>query len=223
MARHTLTHADRLFAGNGQNNGYENSNRGIEISPLFLVDYGAPIAASANNICLSQGLNTGVNALINGAIAAAGVATNATPRALVAAWTTAAVLTIRGFDQYGFPMTETSASGTAHTGKKAFKTVTQITTSVNITALTVGTGDVLGLPFRVGANGVITARANNAVDVAVQVVADTTSPATGLTGDVRGTVDPAIALNGANTFAVLVKPASLLDNEGSFGVAQFAG
>lgn len=223
MARHTLTHADRLFVGNGQNNGYEGANRGVEISPLLFVDFGAPIAAAANNICLSQGLNTGVDALINGAIASGGVATNATPRALVAAWTTAAILTITGTDQYGFPLVETTASGTAHTGKKAFKTITRIRTNTNITALTVGTGDVLGLPLRVGANGLITARANNAVDAAVQVVADTTSPATGTTGDVRGTVDPAVALNGANTFSCLIKVASLADNEGSFGVAQFAG
>jgi len=46
-------------------------------------------------------------------------------------------------------MVEKSASGTSHTGKKAFKTVTSFSVSANVTALTVGTGVVLGLPVAV--------------------------------------------------------------------------
>jgi hypothetical protein len=65
---------------------------------------------------------------------------------VVAAWTTAAVLTITGEDEYGDVVVEKSASGTSLTGKKAFKKITGIATSVNITGLTVGTGNVLGLP-----------------------------------------------------------------------------
>jgi hypothetical protein len=43
-------------------------------------------------------------------------------------------------------MTESSASGTSFTGKKAFATVTKVKVSADVTALTVGTGNVLGLP-----------------------------------------------------------------------------
>lgn len=221
MPRHCLSHADSLFVGNGDMPGYQNSQRGIEMTPLFWHNFGAPAAAVANGVCASQAINTGTNGLINGSLASGGVATMDVPRALVAAWTNTAVMTIKGTDQYGNAMTEVSASGTSHTGKKAFKTVTQVTVSANVTGATVGTGDVLGLPFRVAANGLVAARANSAIDAGVQVAADTTSPATGTTGDVRGTFDPAVALNGSNTVAVLIKPHSLVDREGSFGVAQF--
>jgi hypothetical protein len=117
---------------------------------------------------------------------------------------------------------ESSASGTSFAGKKAFKTVTLITTSADVTGLTVGTGDVLGLPVAVPANGLISARANNAIDAGTFVPRDTTT-ATALTGDVRGTFDPAVALNGSNTVAVTVVIADPSTQAGTYGVAQFAG
>ena len=65
--------------------------------------------------------------------------------------------TVAGYDLYGYPMTETitGTSGAAATpltvaGKKAFKYVTSVTPSgtINSTGVTVGTGDVFGLPVR---------------------------------------------------------------------------
>lgn len=223
MSRHTLSHADKLFVGNGQMNGYQDSQRGIELTPMFWHNFGAPAAAAANNISVSATVTAPANAVIGGALATAGIATMDVPRALVGAWTNTAIVTIVGTDQYGNVMQEVSASGTSHVGTKAFKTVTRITPNATITSATFGTGDVLGLPFRVAANGLVAARANNAIDAGTFVPAVTTSPATGTTGDVRGTFDPAVALNGSNTVAVLIKPHSLLDTEGSFGVNQFAG
>lgn len=65
--------------------------------------------------------------------------------------------TVSGYDLYGFAMSEAlaGANGTAATpvavsGKKAFKYISSVTPSgtVNSTGVTVGTGDVFGLPVR---------------------------------------------------------------------------
>lgn len=122
---------------------------------LINVNLGSPDTADANGIVKSQDLTSAgvfsVNTTAAAAIAAAALAgTLDVPRNIVAAWTGTAVLTITGTDEYGNTIVESSASGTSLTGKKAFKTVTGISSSANITSLTVGTGDVLGLPFFVG-------------------------------------------------------------------------
>lgn len=120
------------------------------------LNLGAPDVADANGYVESQDLTSAgvfsVNTTAAAAIAAAALAGEAdVPRNVVAAWTGNAQLTITGYDEYGNLMVEKSAaSTTALTGKKAFKRVTGIASSANITALTVGTGDVLGLPIFVG-------------------------------------------------------------------------
>lgn len=122
------------------------------------VNLGSPITADADGFCASQDL-TSAGVFSVGVTAAATIAAAAlagtldVPRNVVAAWTGTAVLTITGTDEYGEDLVESSASGTSLTGKKAFKTVTGISSSANITALTVGTGDVFGLPFFVGDAG----------------------------------------------------------------------
>jgi hypothetical protein len=59
--------------------------------------------------------------------------------------------TIAGYDIYGFPMTEalTGSNATTAVGQKAWKYITSVTPSgtVNSTGVTVGTGDVFGLPL----------------------------------------------------------------------------
>jgi hypothetical protein len=186
------------------------------LASLILVNYGAPATAAANDHALSQSVTLNVPALLNGAKAG----TNVTPRNIVAAWTGTAVLTVTGTDEYGRTMREASASGTSFTGKKAFKTITSAVFNASVTLATIGVGDVLGLPFRADANSVQVVRANNAADAATLVVADTAT-ATATTGDVRGTVDPAVALNGTNTVTVLM---AILDNTtelGAYGQPQF--
>lgn len=60
--------------------------------------------------------------------------------------------TVAGYDLYNFPMTEaiTGGNSAAASGKKAFKYIASVTPSgtVNSTGVTVGTGDVFGLPVR---------------------------------------------------------------------------
>jgi len=160
----TLPVGDRVnaqFNIEGKDNGEietdleESEVKHSALGNLINVNLGSPDTADANGIVESQDLTSAgvfsVNTTAAAAIAAAALAgTLDVPRNIVAAWTTTAVLTVTGTDEYGNTIVESSASGTSFTGKKAFKTVTDISSSANITSLTVGTGDVLGLPFFVG-------------------------------------------------------------------------
>ncbi len=109
--------------------------------------------------------------------------------------------TVAGYDIYGFPMSEkiTGVSSGVAAGKKAFKYVVSITPSgtINSTAVTIGTGDVIGFPLLVPTVGYVSIWYNNGLAVAVATpfgtasaftFADTTNPATNITGDVRGTI-----------------------------------
>lgn len=123
------------------------------VSPVLpvVIDLGSPNVADADGYCVSQDLTSAgvfsVSTTAAAAIAAAALAGYAdVPRNVVAAWTGTAILTITGKDEYGNTVVEKSGSGTSLTGKKAFKQITGISSSANITSLTVGTGDVLGLP-----------------------------------------------------------------------------
>ncbi len=115
---------------------------------VVVINLGAPDTADADGVAQSQaataasGLATG----LNGALVVDGEAVFDVPRNVVAAWTTTAVLTITGEDVDGNVMVESSGSGTSMAGAKAFKKVTGVAVSVDVTGLTIGTGDVLGLP-----------------------------------------------------------------------------
>lgn len=188
----------------------------------FIVDYGAVDAASANAVFLSAALTAAgsVTPVVpTGALTASGVATFDVPRNVVAAWTGTSVITITGTDEYGVVVRESSASGTSLTGKKAFKTVTGISVSADVTGLTVGTGVVLGLPtFQPYAAGnVVKEIQDGANATAGTFVAGVTTTATATTGDVRGTWAPNGTPNGTINFATVV----LLDDPNYRGITQF--
>jgi hypothetical protein len=152
--------------------------------------------------------------------AADGVATFDVPRNVVAGWTGTAVLTVTGTDAYGNVMVESSGSGTSMTGKKAFKTVTDVSTSANITGLTVGTSKVLGLPaFLASAASVLKEWQDGADATPGTLLAGDTATPTATTGDVRGTYAPNAAPNGAIEFEAVV----LMQSTAYTGQAQFAG
>jgi len=182
------------------------------------VNLGAPITADPNGVCETQAVTD--DALLNGALAADGVATFDVPRNVVAAWTTAAVLTVTGTDAYGNVVVESSASGTALTGKKAFKTITAVAFSTAVTGATVGTGDVLGLPAFLPGKAYVTRELEDGNAAAAgTVVAGVDAVATAATGDVRGTYDPNSACNGTKAFALI---ATLADQQYA-GRPQYAG
>lgn len=199
--RHTISRADTLFSG-GAYYPRAFDKPGLPVHVFNARKYGAIALAVATAVAVSQAVGAAGAGLVNGTLAVAGIATFDVARNVVAAWTGASILTITGTDEYGAPMSESSASGTAHTGKKAFKTITGFTFSAAVTAATVGTGVVIGLPYRVDADGLIRASQTNTNDAATFVPADTTSPATKTTGDVRGTVSFASAPDGTKTYKV---------------------
>lgn len=184
----------------------------------MMVNLGAPVAGASNSIATSQALlaATAAGATLNGTTA--GVLD--VPRNVVAAWTGTAVLTVTGIDEYGNTVVESSASGTSFTGKKAFAKVTKVVVSADVTGLTVGTGNVLGLPFALRGTGyVIKEFQDGAAPTAGTVVAAVTSTATATTGDVRGTYTPDATPDASKNFQLLV----LSDKPSDLGVSQFAG
>lgn len=163
------------------------------------------------------------------------VTTSGTPTGLTYTLGVAPVTaTISGYDYYGQAMTQaittSSSISTAVNSTKAFYQISSVTVSAATgTALTVGTTDILGLPVRViDAGYVVHAGWNNALadNAGTFVSADTTSPATSTTGDVRGTFLPAsTATNGSRRLvmtiavpAIAVGPNST--RVGALGVTQ---
>lgn len=232
--RHTITRANQLFSHGAYYPPYNrlpglsadqscNWVPGGSLPPLP-TDTGVLAAAVANGAAASQSSTGSNNALsLNGSLATAGVATFDVARNVVAAWTTTAVMTVTGTDFYGQPQTEASASGATFTGKKAFKTVTAVTFSAAVTAATVGTGVKIGLPYLVGANGILDALTDSLPDTTYTlVVGDQTSPATSTTGDVRGTITSASAPNGTHAYflnmRVYDRTGGIDRKSGAFGV-----
>lgn len=182
------------------------------------ISLGAPITAAANAHITSQALTlaSGGTTTMTGTLAG----TNDVPRNIVAAWTNTAVLTVTGKDQYGNTMVESSASGTSFTGKKAFKSVTSVKVSADVTGMTVGTGVVLGLPvFLSQVSCVLGESQDGAKPTAGTTVAGVTSVATATTGDVRGTYSPNAAPDGSRAYQLFVA----LSDPTDLGVNQFAG
>lgn len=105
-----------------------------------------------------------------------------------------ATATIRGYDVYWYPMTETvtlTTPGVA-TSKKAFKYVASITPAGTLSGsnLSVGQSDTVGLPLRSDRFTQVQIYWPDTTLMSATTgytAAVTTSPATALTGDVRGT------------------------------------
>lgn len=139
-------------------------------------------------------------------------------------------VTIKGLDAYGYPVTQTITLGaganTVNT-TKTFKVVTSVTPNFTDThAISVGTADIFGFGILATYFGDITVNWNSTVVTASTgfVTADTTSPATALTGDVRGTYAVQSASDGTKRLMITVKPTlgAILTNPttGLFGVGQ---
>lgn len=102
-------------------------------------------------------------------------------------------LTIAGYDRYGAPMSQTITAPNATTVQttKCFKSVKSITSSGAIaSALVVGLGTGIGLPYRLTDLGYVASCMYNQTAITISStavkVADTTDPATVSTTDVRG-------------------------------------
>jgi hypothetical protein len=197
----------------------------VELLEVVQIDLGTPATLDADGICASQDPAGAGELTINGALASDGVATLDVPRNVTitsAGDDTGRVFTITGTDEYGEVVVEniTGANAGAAAGKKAFKTVTSVEVDGNSSAVTVGTGDVLGLPVGLVKTGqVLKELQDGAAATAGTVVAAVQSAATATTGDVRGTYDPNSACNGALSFTLIV---ALRDPTWK-GVTQYGG
>jgi hypothetical protein len=145
---------------------------------------------------------------------------------------TTQTVTVTGTDMYGQAMSETrTLNGTsAVNGTKAFYTVTGVTASAALTGnLSVGTRDAYGLPVRVtDAAYVVSAKwdATLADNAGTFTAADTTSPATATTTDVRGVfAQTGNAANGTRRLVMAIALNALAcgpnaTRAGAFGVNQ---
>jgi hypothetical protein len=119
------------------------------------------------------------------------------------------VFTVSGYDIYGFPQTEAitgPAAGTVN-GKKTWKWISSVTPNGNSTqTVSIGTADIFGLPIKGASFPYVQLYWNNIVQLTAQyTVPDLTSPATTLTGDVRGTFTPsASAADGTKRLVAFV-------------------
>lgn len=192
-----------------------------------------PVVGTGTQVSASQSVGAAGSALLNGTYlnnvpgsstqtvggnVYTGVIVPDVPRNVVAAWTTASVVKVSGFDVYGQAMTEQSASGTTFTGRKAFAIITGITSTAAVTGFTAGFGNVLGLPFTTQSGDFLSPMFNDAADAGTFVARDYTTPATSTTGDPRGTYTPAGTLNGAKFVAAILKVVDTASQAGSFGI-----
>lgn len=141
----------------------------------------------------------------------------------------AATFLVSGWDWGGYPMTQlvTGANATIATTLKTFKFIGSILPAGTLSGsnVSVGTADVFGFPMLTsfwGDQSLIWNNANIAVNTGY-VAADTTSPATNLTGDVRGTYAVQSASDGTKRLMMFVEPSVnniALGVTGMFGQPQ---
>ena len=184
----------------------------------------AQAVAGAGNPTLTAGTGT---TLVNGAVVLD------TPRCVdilsSSASDTAVVATIYGKDQYGQDMSEaiTFNGTTRAVGDKAFKSISRVAISaVMVGNASVGFTDKIGLPFRVLSRDYINFNYNATVGLLSAVtVADTTSPATTTTNDVRGVITLASAADGVKRLVATIALPAIASGPnatrvGALGVTQ---
>lgn len=175
-----------------------------------------PVALDPDGVAAAQALTENTALTLNGVLVSNGVAVFDIPRNVTITGQGVTDLsgvdfTIVGTDYYGKAMSEVIAGPNGAVlvqTAKAFSRVTSVTPDTTDAAtVTVGTGDRLGLPFRLtGVQDVLSVRwaAVAGFDTGTIVAGDATSPATTSTGDVRGTYDPSTATNGTNRLIIAV-------------------
>jgi len=195
---------------------------------MLAVNLGAPDVLDADGVSATQLLGVAGNFTIGGALASGGVATFDVPRNVTLTGATTdhsgVTFTVTGTDEYGATVVETMSGPNNSTvaGKKAFKTVTQVAAdgAIATNTVSVGTGDVLGLPIAVPDTGFVLGELEDgAAATAGTVVAAVASAATATTGDVRGTYDANSACDGAKAFTLLIAAT----DPSYLGAAQYAG
>lgn len=219
----------RVGAALGKGTARGNGSGAIE-SPIYVYEI-TPAATSANSISTTQTPGAAGNLTITGSLATAGVATFDFPRNVIAVSAsgtdTSVTLTYTGTDVYSVPLVETvTLTGTTTVqGLKAFLTVSKVAVSAaTVGALTVGTGDKFGVPYRINKKGSLQAFWDatwNSSSATTTLAVTTTATAT--SGDVRGTYLPATTSDGTRTLALWVYADEVDSSNGLYGVDQYGG
>lgn len=218
---------------------------GAPTSPLFVYSC-APAAAANNQIALNQTVSGGSFTLTAGSgaslVTIQGVSyvdlgsARTLQLASPSASTAAVAVVINGLEETvlsdgslgaGAAMSEsiTSPSGAGVTnGRKAFRYIRSATVAGNtVSSVSIGTRDVFGMPLAVLDGGDVYL-AWNGVPITVSsalTLADTTSPATTTTGDVRGTWGPPpSAAQGTRRLYAYIYARNPDTYQGVYGVTQ---
>ena len=227
MTKMNISYADEVYVGGAYHPAAyaANQRKGVPVNFLTRIDFGTPNVLDADGYAKSQSPSGAGNLTLDGALAGtADVARNVTITS--GGDDRARTFTVYGTDHYGVTLVETitGVNNNVAAGKKAFKTVTRIAVDdATAAAVTAGTGDVLGLPFRVdAADRILNAAFDGTVEaIAAFVAAVDTEPATATTGDVRGTIDMTSALNNKSVVVHAILPNST--GTLAYGVAQYGG
>jgi len=203
---------------------------GVAVANLLRIDLGTPIVADVDGIATVDTTAGAEDMTLDGARVTGGVATLDVPRNVTLTGATtdhsAVTATITGTDVYGNAMVETMAcpNNSTVSGKKAFKTVTTVAVdgAIATNGISVGFGDVLGLPVYLGQTGLMLADLEDGAAVTdgtfvAGLATGTASTAT--TADVRGTYDPNSAADGAKTFTLY----TIVNDPTFLGNTQYSG
>lgn len=180
-----------------------------------------PLTVQTNNVATTQHMTASTAlTLTAGTGVTAGTAPNGSGSAVIVFDVARAVsltstanlsgmnFTVRGFDEYGQPLTATRAGPNNNTVNttKTFKSVLSVTPSATDGAnnVTVGSSDIFGLAYYCADAGYIMPKwaETLAQDAGTFVAGVTTDPATATTGDVRGTYTPSSASNGTRRLVI---------------------
>lgn len=220
MSRHTLTHAPNIFYGSAWHPGAFHAKRGVPIALPTLVDLGVPATADATLIVNAQAASGAADLTLAGQ-------TLDVPRNVEvksSATESGVNVTVYGRDEYGAAMSEQFADpGTSATaGAKAFKTIERVHVDANPSGnISVGSGNTLGLPFRVnGEYAILHGFVGTSTATITLTSADTTDPATKTSGDVRGTVSFSSDPDDSNHYRVWLHIEDVSNREAVYGVEQ---
>jgi hypothetical protein len=221
--------------GPGPSFSQPNTQFGLPMSPGTVYAI-APATSIANNLVLSaSNVTTGGTFTLQ---ATSGITTTTVagltvyqldvPRVITysnvgTAGTVSGAVIIRGFDYYNQPMSQTLVIGASNVGAttKAFYTVSSITVASSVASPVVfGTGDVMGLPYKVANAGDALFVWNGTLQTSsAGFTAAVTTTATSTTGDTRGTYSlPTVSANGVYRFNAFIFQRDL--TSGAYGVTQ---
>ncbi len=238
--RHTITHADKVYRGNAFLDGYSpDGRRGLEMPHVYVKEYGAIASYDADGI-VSSYVSTGAyaNMLTNtasvckGALVTTALMSEITldvPRniLLTASNAESKRIIITGRDEYGEVMVESiyACAAGVTSGKKAFKVLTSITTTVAFAStISIGTGNRIGLPFKLPNKGkflglTIDGGATGGYTLVAAHATTANGSSSNADADVRGTIATTTVPDSAKLFTITMLVDGSTRNK-AFGVPQ---